>query len=335
MTGPGFSTRLGGLLGCSLAAAAALQAGQAQASESGASLYLLGSGGPGAAVTPPYKGLYFDNTGYFYDGGASGSKPFVVGGKVVADLNAQVAADFATLLWVPTNHFLGGVLAVGAALPVGHESVVASAFLTGPLGHQLSGAQSDSAWLVGDPIGTALVGWKSGNLSYQFSTMLNVPIGEYREGQIANLAFHRWAGDVAFATTWHDDASGWDVSGKAGVTFNGTNTATQYTTGTELHLEGAIQKTFGKAIAIGVQAYYFDQLTGDSGAGAKLGPFKGQVVGFGATAAHTFMLGKYPATLRVRGMTEFDARNRLEGNSAWLDLSFPLSMKLPAAPFHD
>ncbi len=333
MTVLGISARLRGFLACGVAGA--LLAGQAQASESGASLYLLGSGGPGAAVTPPYKGLYFDNTGYYYDGAAGGSTQFVVGGKIVADLNAQIGADFATVVWVPTTHFLGGALAIGAALPAAVESVNASAFITGPLGNQLSVARSDSAWLIGDPIATALVGWKHGNLSYQVSTLLNVPIGQYREGQLANLAFHRWAGDASFATTWHDNASGWDVSGKAGFTFNGTNTATQYTTGTEFHLEGAIQKTFGKAISIGVQGYYFDQLTGDSGAGAKLGPFKGQVVGFGATAAHTFMLGKHPATLRVRGMTEFDARNRLEGNSAWLDLSFPLSMKLPAAPSHD
>ncbi len=325
--------RLTGLLACSLAWT--LLAGHARASESAASLYLLGSGGPGAAVTPPYKGLYFDNVGYFYDGGAGGSKTFVVGGKVVADLSAQVAADFATALWVPTNHFLGGVLAIGAALPVGHPSVEAAAFLTGPLGNRFSAARTDSAWLVGDPIGTALVGWTHGKLAYQLGAMLNVPIGQYREGQLANLAFHRWAGDASFAATWHDNATGWDVSGKAGVTFNGTNTATQYTTGTELHLEAAIEKTFGRAISLGVQGYYFDQLTGDSGPGAILGPFKGQVVGLGATAAHTFLLGKYPATLRVRGMTEFDATNRLEGNSVWLEFNVPLSMTLPAAPPRD
>ena len=39
-----------------------------------------------------------------------------------------------------------------------------------------------------------------------------------------------------------------------------------------------------------------------------------------------------PATLRLRAMTEFDARNRMEGNSVSLDLSVPLSLKLPKAP---
>ena len=330
MTVVGIPSRLG-RLGCGVAAAAALLAGQARASEGGASLYLLGSGGPRAAETPPFKGLYFDNVVYYYDGSADGAKHFVVGGNVVAGLNAQIGADFATLAWVPTTNVLGGSLVVGGALPAGVVSVDAAATITGPLGNPFGVTRSDSAWLIGDPIATAMLGWKHGKLSYQVSTTLNIPVGQYREGQLANLAFHRWADDVSLAATWHDDTSGWDLSGKAGVTFNGTNTATQYTTGTEFHLEGAIEKTFGKAISIGAQAYYFDQLTGDSGAGAKLGPFEGRVIGVGATAAHTFMLGKYPATLRVRGMTEFDARNRLQGDSAWLQFSVPLSITLPGA----
>ena len=47
-------------------AAGALWAGQANASEGGASLYLLGSGGPEAAVPPPLQGVYADNTIYVY-----------------------------------------------------------------------------------------------------------------------------------------------------------------------------------------------------------------------------------------------------------------------------
>lgn len=34
----------------------------AQASESGVSFYLLGSRGPGAAMLPPIKGVFFDNS---------------------------------------------------------------------------------------------------------------------------------------------------------------------------------------------------------------------------------------------------------------------------------
>jgi hypothetical protein len=31
-------------------------------------------------------------------------------------------------------------------------------------------------------------------------------------------------------------------------------------------------------------------------------------------------------------MTEFDVKDRLQGTSGWLDLSFPLTLKLPPHP---
>jgi hypothetical protein len=324
--------RLAPWLASSALAASALCAGQAQASEGGTSFYLLGSGGPGAAISPPFKGVYFDNTAYYYEGRAGADKQFEIGGNVVANVEGKAAADFMTVLWVPSTNVLGGVLGLGVALPIGSSSVAVSGSITGPLGNQFGVTRSDTTFVVADPIGTASLGWKSGNWRYQFGALVNFPIGQYTEGGLANLAFHRWAGDTSAAVTWHDDASGWDVSAKAGVTFNGTNNSTHYTTGTEFHLEGAVEKTVAKVINLGVQAYYFDQITGDGGSGDRVGPFEGRVVGVGATAAHSFMWGKIPMTLRLRGMTEFEAKNRIQGNSVWLDLNFPLAVQLPTAP---
>ena len=316
-------------VGLAITAIGVLLASDAHASEGGASLYLLGSGGPEAAVMPPVQGVYVDNTVYYYDGSGGGGKQFEVGGNVVADLHARIAADFATVAWVPTTHFVGGTLMIAGVLPIGDPSVDVSAILTGPLGRHIGVSASDSALLVGDPIGTFAAGWKFGNVYVQGSGLLNVPIGQYRPGQLSNLAFHRWAGDTSLAVTWHEPKTGWDVSGKAGFTFNGTNPSTQYTTGTEFHIEGSIEKTLSKAWSLGAQAYYFDQVTGDFGAGATLGPFKGRVVGVGGTAAYHFAIGHTPMTLRGRIMTEFDEVNRLAGTSYWLDLAFPLVIKMP------
>jgi hypothetical protein len=151
----------------------------------------------------------------------------------------------------------------------------------------------------------------------------------YREDQLANLAFHRWAVDTSLAGTWHDPKLGWDITLKAGVTFNGTNPYTDYKTGTEAHFEASIERIFSTKFSAGLQGYRFVQLSGDSGAGAVLGPNKGRVTGVGVTAAYNFPIGKMPATLRGRVFEEFDAERRLEGTSAMLELSVPLSMKLP------
>jgi hypothetical protein len=324
--------RLAPALAAGLALALAAGAQQARASEGGASLYLLGSGGPGAAAMPPLKGVFFDNEVYYYKGSASADKRFVVGGNVVAGLDAKILADFATVLWVPTTDLNGVTMAFGGALPVGQADVDVNLVVSGPRGHQAGVSADDSAVIVGDPIATAMLGWKKGDLHVQVATMLNVPIGDYREDELANLAFHRWAFDSSLAVSWHDEKSGWDVSGKGGLTWNGENPHTDYKTGTEMHLEAAIEKTFSPQWSAGLQAYYFKQVSGDSGPGATLGPFQGEASGVGATAAYTFKIGHMPATLRARAFTEFNVSNRLEGDSFWLGLTVPLSLKMPKAP---
>jgi hypothetical protein len=330
-----FSRRLAGLLGGGVALVAALPAPPAQASEGGASFYLLGSGGPEAAVLPPIPGVFLGNTAFYYHGSAGADREFVIGGNVVAGLRATIAADFPTVLWVPTTNLGGATLAFGLIVPFGEPSVDVSALLTGPRGRTFGVSRGDSYFVFGDPALLGEAGWKFGKTSIAVSTLLNIPMGDYRAGQLANLAFHRWAGDLSLAATWHDPQSGWDVSGKFGFTFNGTNQFNDYTTGTESHYEASIEKAFSPKFSAGFQAYYFYQLTGDSGAGAKLGAFEGRVLGIGGQAAYNFKIaGKIPATLRLHGTTEFDATNRLEGHTIWLDFSMPLYVRLPpgAAP---
>lgn len=301
-----------------------------KASEGGASFYLLGSGGPGAAELPPVEGVFFDNTVYYYNGEAGADRPLVVGGNVVLGLKAEILADFATVLWVPSTNALGGTLALGAAVAVGHPDVNVSAVLTGPRGGQITVTREDRATLFGDPVLTAALSWDAGeNVAVQFGTTVNVPIGTYREDELANISFHRWILDTSVAATWRDEEAGWDVSGKAGLTFNGTNEYTDYKTGTEFHLEASVERMFSKQFSAGLQGYYFQQVTGDSGSGATLGENKGRVLGLGATAAYNFEIGKTPVSARLRVFEEFNVERRLEGTAVLFSLSFPLLINPP------
>src|SRR5690242_18332728 len=67
---------------CAGVSAAAGLAGSAAATEGGASVYLLGSGGPGAAILPPVEGVFLSNTLYHYQGKAGGDVNFPLGGNV-------------------------------------------------------------------------------------------------------------------------------------------------------------------------------------------------------------------------------------------------------------
>ena len=187
----------------------------------------------------------------------------------------------------------------------------------------------DSIFSFGDPLAIAAFGWKSGKWHFQASTMTNIPIGDYEYGQLANISFNRWAVDGSLATSWHHPDSGWDISAKAGVTFNGINDKTDYDSGTEFHLEGAIEKALSSKLSVGVIGYHFQQLSGDSGGGAVLGSFKGRVSALGGTAAAHFKVGRIPMGLRVKVLQEFGAKNRLEGTAGLISLAFPISVKLP------
>lgn len=304
-------------------------AAPASADENGASVYLLGSGGPGAAVLPPLEGVFIDNTIYVYVASSPSEKDLAIGGNIVADVKANIVANFTSLLWVPSTNFLGGTVAIGAVLPVGAPMIDARAVITGPLGRELSIKRHDSALVVGDPIAMASLGWHSGKTHFTLSGLLNIPAGNYRPGELANIAFHRWAGDVSGAVSWHDTASGWDISGKAGVTFNGTNSSTDYNSGNDFHVEAAVEKTLSKSFSLGVLGYHFEQISDDSGSGARLGAYRGRISGAGGTFAYNTILGRSPASFRVKVLQEFGAKNRPSGTAVMLDLSLPLSMKMP------
>ena len=91
-----------------------------------------------------------------------------------------------------------------------------------------------------------------------------------------------------------------------------------------------MEKIFSPTWSLGVQAFYFQQVTGDGGDGARLGEFTGEDSGIGLTGAYNFKIAdKIPVTLRLHAITEFNVKNRLEGNAVFLDLIMPLHVKLP------
>ena len=170
-------------------------ASTANATENATSVYLLGTGGPGAAIMPPLEGIFIDNTAYLYDGSAAGGRDLIFGGNVASGIDASAFINISSALWVPTTDFAGGTLALGLAVPVGGPSLEASAILSGPLGNQVGVSVDDSIFTIGDPLAIAALGWKSGNWHFQASTMANIPIGDYNYGELANISFNRWAVD--------------------------------------------------------------------------------------------------------------------------------------------
>lgn len=295
-----------------------------QAAEGGTGFYLLGSKGPAAAVTPP-PGVYFQNDLYFFTGDVGAGRELPTGGRLAVGVQGDAVIDLPTFMWVLPEDVAGGHLGLTATLPFGWKKTSADLTLAGPLGGTASASISDDVFTMGDPVLGGFLGWQDGNFHYQLGTMVNVPIGDYQKGEISNIAFHHWGADIFAAGTWLDPATGIDLSGVIGMTFNAENPTTDYRTGNEFHFEWAAVKHFDQQFDAGLIGYYYDQVSGDSGDGANR-PFKGRAASIGATIGWNFKVGETPVSARLKYFHEFAVRNRAEGDAVFLTISMPLSI---------
>jgi hypothetical protein len=322
---------------------------EAQAAENAAGWYALGTKASMAGFVPP-PGTYFIDVNYYYSGDASGTAARGVALRDIggANVSGQLSIDadikvegnvyynMPSVLWVAPGKVLGGNVGFGAIVPVGWKDVnfdidaLATLTLGPPINQTLQQggrfSRSDSSTEFGDPVLNALIGWHQGNWHWNVSTLVNVPIGPWSNSSISNLSFNHWGLDTTAAVTWLDPKIGFEISAAPGFTFNWENPDTDYKTGTEFHVEFAVLQHFSKKFAAGVAGFHYQQVTGDSGAGAKLGDFKGRVTSIGPVVTYSFNLGKIPVSTQWMWTHDFDVENRLEGDVGLLTVSMPLSV---------
>lgn len=310
------------------------------AAENAAGFYLLGAKTAMAGYVPP-PGTYVSDLNYYYAGEAGGQAAvgivlrrtgaiLDVDAKLNIDANAYVNAPIA--IWVAPEKVLGGNVGFGVMVPVGYKRVDlgidAINTITLPDGTTISGDRhfdfEDDSTKFGDPVLNALIGWHQGNWHWSLNALLNVPIGPWDNDSITNLSFNHWGLDATGAVTWLDPAKGHEISVAAGFTFNWENPDTDYRTGTEFHVEWALIQHLSKTLSIGLAGYHYQQVTGDSGAGAVLGDFEGRVTALGPVLTYAFQLGKIPVSTQLEYMHEFDAENRAEGDMGMLNITMPL-----------
>jgi hypothetical protein len=266
---------------------------EAQATEGGLGFYLLGTKTSMAGFVPP-PGTYLADFNYYYSG--STNIDFNLGGvNVNGGVDAEAYIKLFNGLWVAPAKVFGGHAAFSVAVPIGWKSVAAGAIVD-PGGNELELNFQDDGTHIGDSVLGASLGWHEGNWHWSLGTLVNVPIGYWKRGDVTNMGFNRWAVDVTGALTYLDLKTGIELSGAAGFTFNGENDDTNYKTGTEFHLEGAAMQHFSKSFALGIQGYFYQQVTGDSGSGARLGDFEGRVIALGPAIDFSFALGKVPVS---------------------------------------
>lgn len=78
-----------------------------------------------------------------------------------------------------------------------------------------------------------------------------------------------------------------------GFTSNMTDSSTQYRNGTDLHFDWGASQFLGKSFFVGAVGYVYEQQSGDSGSGDKVGPFRSRVVGVGPQLGFIFPVSAY------------------------------------------
>ena len=284
--------------------------------EGGYSNYLPGFYGDLALAVAPPDGVSIRNDFYLYSADGSGS---IRSGQIELEADLTLKYEYLTILYKPGFKLLGGEVAFGITPSVGHMDIDASI-------QGFGGALDieDSHLGVGDVTLTTNLYWNSGNFNFLWANYIVAPVGSYDADDIANTGLNYWTFETDVAATYFNQDTGQDYSVVVGYGYNTENNDTDYKTGDEFHVDLALNQFLTESFGIGINAFFFRQLSGDSGDGAILGGFKGEASGIGPAIYYQRKVFNHDVAFTLKWLSEFEVENRLEGDHIFA--SFQLSL---------
>lgn len=293
----------------------------ARAEEGGAGHYVPGQTASFIDTLPGQPGWAIADYSMYYDGNASASRQFPFGGQIAFDLHSRAYANSVVALYETPLKLLGGNYTAGLIIPYLWMEVDGQ--VTGPQGATIERRDSVNGW--GDiTVYPFLLGWVNGDLKFDLRLGIYAPSGDYDVGRLANLGKNYWTFEPAVSASWLSSKIGLEVSGFAGLDFSTKNDKTDYQSGNVFHLDATVAEhlPLGKlgVIGVGANAFYYQQITGDSGSGAKLGDFEGRTVGGGPVVSFVTTLGKTDLAAEVKWLPELDVEKRIKGGYVWFKL---------------
>jgi len=290
---------------------------------------IAGEGGtshimPGANATlmdlPPMSpGGFFKPMYINYRGDASATIPTAAG--VVANLNADANTLVLGGGYGLEQTILGGAhYSIAAFLPYTWLSISGNSGALG--GVRIQNSVSGIGDLTVVPV---MLAWKSDDWQYDFLMPVYAPTGSYEVGRLGNTGLNYWTFDPIVGVAYSNPKSGFTAAIHAGYAMNTENNATSYKSGDYLHVDAAVQQIFplGSGFAnAGVEGWYFQQVTCDSGSGATLGCFKGRTAGIGPVLGYIQPIGTEKLLFELKWLPELETKNRLNGDYIWLKMVY-------------
>ena len=323
--------------------------GDVRADESGVSFWLPGLFGSLAAVPQQTPGWEL-TTIYYHTSVSAGANVALARdfqtGRIPLNVNASIngainsTADLAFV--IPTYVFatpvLGGQASAGFLGVYGNQTTNASGSISGTLGlpsgitipFMRSNGVENGLDGFGDLIPQFSLKWNMGVHNFMTYATGDIPVGAYDSTRIANIGIGHGAIDGGGGYTYFDPKSGHEFTAVGGFTYNFINPSTNYQSGIDFHLDMAASQFLSKQLFVGAVGYIYQQVTGDSGSGDRVGAFESRVAGIGPQIGYIFPINNnMQGYVNAKAYFEFDNQNRPAGWNTWL--TFSISPATPPA----
>jgi hypothetical protein len=297
----------------------------ARAEQGGMGHYVPGTYLDFCGVPPAEPGLYAGNYFINYANGKfGGNKQLPLGGEFAVGVTANVHADAPfTVYAYPWQ--LGNFTFSSGIYPnwIWENVRVSASYDRNHI--QLSGQTEQSVNGFGDmEISPIMTSWTNGDftLGGMFNTW--APSGNFNAGQLVNPGMGYWTFEPMLAFSWLSKKIGTEFTIFPAFDFNSENHHSDYQSGALFHVDATLAQhlpLFDGIIGAGVSTSYINQITGDSGSGAKLGSFEMQSVAVGPTVSYVHSLGKATLIADVSWLPQVSTRNTPMGNYTWFKLT--------------
>jgi hypothetical protein len=290
----------------------------AVADEGGTAFWSSGQYASMAAI-PPAAGWSANVGAYEYVGSVGASKSLPIGRVLTLGARQRTAAFSLQPGYAPDAKLFGAQPFIGLSFGLGGNRTEGDVSI---LDTRIS--RSESLYAGTDLYPIASLAWTRDSDNWMTYVTGDLPVGAYQAARIANIGIGHGAIDAGGGYTYYDARSGMEWSAVLGLTYNWSNTHTDYRNGIDSHLDWAASRFVSSIWELGVAGYVYYQLTGDSGSGAVRGSFKAREAAVGPAIGYQFVVGGQQWQANLRAYWEFWAQNRFEGYAVFATLNIPL-----------
>lgn len=269
-------------------------------------------------LLPTKPGWVFATMYTHFEGDAIGSARIPSAGLLTLGLDATSDAVSVGGFYTFEKQLFGAHYSLGILAP--YVSTDVNAKLT--LGPTTVKDSSSVSGLGDIAILPLLMAWQP-NSCWQIDAALPiyVPTGDYDSGRLANPGLNHWTFDPTIGAAYSNEKTGFNFAAHTGFAFSTENSDTNYNNGTLFHFDMSAQQLLPLGpgfIGLGVEGFYQQQVTGDSGSGATLGGFRGRSLGVGPVVSYILPVGESTLMIEARWLPELYTERRVEGDYFWL-----------------